>query len=69
MLLAAVGAAEAKRLRDLRAADKAAAEQTPSQEEILADLKETAQSMPPEELEALLAAMKAMREERVRDLP
>lgn len=52
-------AATARRLRERREADQAAAAAR-SHDQVLEDLKETAASMPTEELEALLAAMKSM---------
>lgn len=56
-------AATARRLRERRAVNEEEAAAAPSQEEVLKDLKETAASMSTEELEALLAAMKSMRED------
>ncbi len=55
----------ARRLRERRDADRGEAAAAPSQEDVLEDLKETAASMSTEELEALLAAMKAMRENQI----
>lgn len=59
--LASALAATARRLRERREADQAEAAAAPSHDQVLEDLKETAASMPTEELEALLAAMKSMR--------
>lgn len=61
---AAVGSAlyaTARRIAERRAADRAEAEAAPSPEAVMADFKETAEAMSTEELEALLATMKAMR--------
>lgn len=64
---AAVGSAlyaTAKRIAERRAADRAEAEAAPSPEMVMADFKETAEAMSVEELETLLATMKAMRSAR-----